>query len=118
MKEFFPRKAILPSVLCLLPIGAGLLLYSRLPEQVVTHWSASGEPNGYSSRFAAVFIIPGILFWQFVHFSDLSIKIILMLIICVPLAAVALIGYNRESPTFPPAACPQFSRRCHTGGQS
>ena len=62
MKEFFPRKAILPSVLCLLPIGAGLLLYSRLPEQVVTHWNASGEPDGYSSRFAAVFIIPGILF--------------------------------------------------------
>jgi uncharacterized membrane protein len=32
--------------------------YPRLPETVVTHWNLRGEPDGYSSRFWAVTIMP------------------------------------------------------------
>ncbi|NDO37785.1 hypothetical protein [Anaerotruncus colihominis] len=44
-------------------------------------------------------VIPGGLFWHFANFSDLSIKIILMMILTIPPAAFALIGYNGESLT-------------------
>lgn len=56
------KKALIASTLvCLIPLVAGALLYSRLPEQVVTHWDAAGNPDGWSSRFVGVFVLPGIL---------------------------------------------------------
>ena len=45
----------------LLPILAGLALYSRLPEQVPTHFDFNGNPDGWSSRAFAVFGIPGLI---------------------------------------------------------
>lgn len=58
---------------------------------------------GIKARYwieAAIFsFIPGWAFWRFVNLSDLSIKIILMLVVCVPIAIAALIGYNGESLT-------------------
>ncbi len=55
------KTLILTSLVCLLPILAGLALYSRLPETMVTHWGLDGTPNGWSSRAFAVFGLPGIL---------------------------------------------------------
>ena len=52
---------ILTSVLTLLPILAGVILWDRLPESIATHWSFSGEPDGFSSRGFTVFAIPLIL---------------------------------------------------------
>jgi len=49
---------VLTTVVCLLPILAGLAVYDRLPEVVATHWGADGQPNGYSSRAFAVFALP------------------------------------------------------------
>lgn len=49
-KVFF----ILSCLVTLLPILPGLLLWSKLPEQMATHFSFSGEPNGYSSKLFAV----------------------------------------------------------------
>ena len=46
------------TLICLLPILAGLALYSRLPEQIPTHFDFSGAPNGWSSRPFAVFALP------------------------------------------------------------
>lgn len=42
-----------------------LAAYGRLPERIVTHWSAAGTPNGYSSRVVGAFLLPGItlLLW-------------------------------------------------------
>lgn len=45
-----------------------LLVYSWLPETVVTHWGISGEPNGFSDRLVAVWLFPvmmGILLIMF-----------------------------------------------------
>lgn len=52
---------ILTTLLCLLPILAGLAVYSRLPEQVPTHFDLNGTPNGWSSRPFAVIGLPCIM---------------------------------------------------------
>ena len=49
------------SAIILLPILAGLLLWDRLPEQIPTHWGVNGEPDGWSSKAAAVFALPAVL---------------------------------------------------------
>lgn len=45
----------------LVPFGISLAFYSRLPEQVPTHWNSAGEINGYSGRLMASFGIPGFM---------------------------------------------------------
>ena len=55
------KTLILTTLICLLPMVAGALLYSRLPETMATHWNMNGEPDGWSSRAFAVFGLPGIL---------------------------------------------------------
>ena len=55
------KTLVLTTLVCLIPIVAGALLYSRLPETMATHWNMSGEADGWSSRAFAVFGLPGIL---------------------------------------------------------
>ena len=52
---------ILTSILTLLPILAGVVLWNQLPEQMPTHWNAAGEVDGWSSKPFAVFGLPLIL---------------------------------------------------------
>ena len=52
---------ILTSVIILLPVVAGLLLWDKLPEAVPAHWNINGEPDGWSSRPVAVFGLPLLL---------------------------------------------------------
>ena len=49
---------ILTSILTLLPVLAGLLLWDILPDVLVTHWGINGEPDGYMSKSAVVFGLP------------------------------------------------------------
>ena len=57
-----PRaEAIITVAVCLLPMVAGAILYNKLPEQVPTHFSVNGEPDGWSSRPFAVFGLPVII---------------------------------------------------------
>lgn len=49
---------IITSAITLLPIIAGLILWNRLPEELPTHWDASGNVNGYSGKAYAVFGMP------------------------------------------------------------
>jgi len=37
---------------------AGLYFVSRLPALVPTHWNLAGQPNGYSTPYAAAFLLP------------------------------------------------------------
>lgn len=55
------RLLIVTTVVLLVPILTGLLLWNQLPEQIPTHWNAEGEIDGYSCRAFAVFAIPGFL---------------------------------------------------------
>ncbi|ACV61001.1 protein of unknown function DUF1648 [Desulfofarcimen acetoxidans DSM 771] len=45
-------------ILIFLSLLAGYTVYPHLPERVATHWSLSGDVNGYSSRFWGAFGIP------------------------------------------------------------
>lgn len=51
----------LTSLIILLPMAAGILLWDRLPEVMATHWGTNGEANGWSSRPVAVFGMPLLL---------------------------------------------------------
>ncbi|MBE6762804.1 MAG: DUF1648 domain-containing protein [Ruminococcaceae bacterium] len=72
MIKTYWRKLLLASLVTLLPITAGMVLWYRLPASMATHWGASGEADGYASKVFAVFGIPLILlavFWVCVFVS-------------------------------------------------
>ena len=52
---------IITSIIILLPILAGVLLWGQLPDPMPTHWNAVGEVDGWSSKPFAVFGLPFIL---------------------------------------------------------
>jgi len=56
------RTKIITVLVCLLPVIAGILLYPRFPEQMVTHWDAQGNPNGWQPKFVGAIVFPGLLF--------------------------------------------------------
>lgn len=49
---------IITSVVILLPVLAGVVLWDTLPEQIPTHWNAAGEIDGWSSKPFAIFGLP------------------------------------------------------------
>ena len=52
---------LITSIVILLPILAGLVMWNQLPEQVPSHWNAAGEIDGWSSKPFFVFGLPLIL---------------------------------------------------------
>ncbi len=38
-----------------------LWAYPQLPERVATHWNVRGEPDGYSSRLLAIWLMPAVM---------------------------------------------------------
>lgn len=66
---------IITTLITLLPILFGLIVWNRLPEQIATHWGANGQADGYSGKAFAVFGIPCILavlqlFVSFIPLND------------------------------------------------
>ena len=51
----------LTTLICLLPMVAGILLWDRLPEQIPSHWGVDGQIDGWSSKGFAVFFFPALL---------------------------------------------------------
>jgi uncharacterized membrane protein len=45
----------------LLSLLIGVYFYSRMPEQMASHWNAQGQVDGYMSRFWGLFLMPLIL---------------------------------------------------------
>lgn len=52
---------IITSIIIILPILAGIILWNQLPAQMPTHWNAAGEVDGWSSKPFAVFGLPLII---------------------------------------------------------
>ena len=46
------------SLIILLPVLAGIMLWNQLPEKMPTHWNMAGQIDGWSSKPFAVFGIP------------------------------------------------------------
>ena len=55
-------KIIISSVIILLPIVAGLLLWNELPDQIAIHWGIDGKADGFSSKPFAIFFLPLFVF--------------------------------------------------------
>jgi uncharacterized membrane protein len=55
------RALLIGLVLGLATIALSAWAYPALPDRVPTHWDMAGHPNGYSSRFFAVSLMPGIV---------------------------------------------------------
>ena len=55
------KQTFLKSLLILLPILAGLLLWNSLPEQLPIHWTSSGEVDDWASKPFAVLGMPALL---------------------------------------------------------
>ena len=61
MLKKYKKTVILTTLVTLLPMLAGLLLWNQLPETIAIHFGANGEPNGWSSRAMAVFGLPAFI---------------------------------------------------------
>ena len=59
----------IPAILILAAVIATIAVYPRLPEQMPTHWSISGEVNGWSSRLFGAWMMPLIMavVWLFMR---------------------------------------------------
>lgn len=61
MLKKYKGTIILTSVITLLPIIAGLILWDRLPTEIATHFGTGNQPDGYSSKAFAVFGLPFVM---------------------------------------------------------
>ena len=55
------KTLIVTSILIVLPVLAGIILWDRLPEQMPTHWNAAGDIDGWTNKPFTVFGLPLIL---------------------------------------------------------
>lgn len=58
MLKQYKKTLIVSSLVTLLPILVGLLLWDRFPEQIATHYGLTGTPDGWGSVPFAVFFPP------------------------------------------------------------
>jgi len=56
---------ILTTLVCLLPVAVGLILWTQLPDQIVSRFTADGTVNGLASKSFMVFGMP--VFFAIVH---------------------------------------------------
>lgn len=54
-------KVIISSIIILLPILFGIIMWNDLPNTMTTHWGADGNADGFSGKTFAVFGLPAIL---------------------------------------------------------
>lgn len=51
-------KLIISSIIILLPILAGFVLWDKLPDKMIIHWGIDGKADGYASKPFAVIFLP------------------------------------------------------------
>ena len=54
-------KLIITSIVILIPMLIGFMLWDRLPDQMPIHWDINGNIDGYSTKAQAVFAMPLVL---------------------------------------------------------
>lgn len=92
------KMILLTSLLVLIPMIVGLMLWNKLPEEIPVHFNSAGEPDNYESKAFAVFFIP-LFLWAmhlltgFVTLADpkkqnINDKVFLLVLYIVPAAAV------------------------------
>ena len=58
MLKKYRKTLIITTIITLLPILAGLILWEKLPEQIPMHFNAAGEVDGWASKPVGVFVMP------------------------------------------------------------
>ena len=71
MKKIDKKTLIITTLVNLIPIIVGLLIWDKLPDTIATHFGMDGTPNGWSSKAFTVFGIP--LFLTFGHLLCIGI---------------------------------------------
>ena len=67
-------KLIITSLIILIPILIGLILWDKLPDQVPIHWDINGAVDGYANKMQAVFAMPLVLVvFQWICFLGTSL---------------------------------------------
>lgn len=61
MSKKYKGTFILTTLVCLLPMLAGLLLWNQLPDLMPTHWNGQGQVDDWSSKAFSVFGMPAIM---------------------------------------------------------
>ena len=61
MLKKYGKTLIIATIVILLPMLAGVILWDRLPEKFPTHFNTAGEVDGWSSKAFGVFGLPLIL---------------------------------------------------------
>ena len=52
------KKLILSSIIIVIPMVIGILLWDKLPNSLATHWTSNNIANGWSSKIFAVIGLP------------------------------------------------------------
>lgn len=71
----------------------------HIPANIFDGFSFVGIKARYWLEAAIFAVLPGFVFWKLADIKDLTTKVILLLVVCVPIAIFALIGYNGETLT-------------------
>ena len=58
MLKKYRTTLIITTIITLLPMLAGLILWNKLPEQIPMHFNAAGEVDGWASKPVGVFVMP------------------------------------------------------------
>jgi uncharacterized membrane protein len=58
MFKNYKKQLIISSLVILLPIVFGLVMWDKLPESLTTHWGIDGQADGWSSKGFAIFFMP------------------------------------------------------------
>lgn len=58
MKKIDKKTLIITSIVTLIPLVIGCILWDQLPDVIPTHFGMDGTPNGWSSKAFTVFGIP------------------------------------------------------------
>ena len=61
MIKKYKRTLILTTLVLLIPVLVGLLLWDRLPDPMPSHWNIDGEVDGWSSKTFTVFGLPALM---------------------------------------------------------
>ncbi len=61
MLKTYKKKAIISSILILLPMLVGLFMWDRIPGELPSHWGADGSIDGYMNKIFMIFGLPLIL---------------------------------------------------------
>ncbi len=52
------KKELIPIAILVAMFIAAIVLHPSMPDQMITHWGPSGEPDGYGSKFLGLWLMP------------------------------------------------------------